>query len=160
MRLSQQSHFRTMNYTSEATRSCPSHCKWHRSSTIKRCLQYLHSMISNLEASEFENSLGACNLYRYNRTLGFVNLNLKIVSIFSKERTYQALIRYILECVSTVWDHYLRMNMSKTEALERRTTRVCLWTCHHTLLPRLWANISNKEDSLPHNVFVKYQMAS
>ena len=55
-----------------------------------------------------------------NRTLGFLQRNLKISSSAIKDRAYKALVRPILEYASLVLDPYTQKSIDKLEAVQRR----------------------------------------
>ena len=59
-----------------------------------------------------------------NKTLGFLQHNLKIGNKKTKETVYKALVRPLLEYAATVWDPY---TASETQAIEKVQRRAARW---------------------------------
>jgi hypothetical protein len=74
---------------------------------------------SNLK---WESHIGdICN--KANRTLGFLRRNLNITSSSIKEQAYKSLVRPTLEYACSVWDPYIKEDISSLEKVQRRAAR-------------------------------------
>ena len=58
-----------------------------------------------------------------NKTLVFLQMNLRTPSIKIKETAYKTLVRPTVEYCSTVWDPYTTKNIKQIEMVQRRAAR-------------------------------------
>jgi hypothetical protein len=80
---------------------------------------YFCSITNTLQWDQHINNITA----KANKTLGFLRRNLKIPSIRIKKQAYQTLVRPLVEYASTVWNPYMKTEINKIEAVQRRAAR-------------------------------------
>ena len=61
--------------------------------------------------------------YKANRSLGFLQRNLRINSSNLKSLAYKTLVRPLLEYSSAAWDPFTKENVKKLEMVQRRAAR-------------------------------------
>ena len=59
-----------------------------------------------------------------NKTLGFLQRNLKICNKKTKESAYKTLVRPIFEYAATVWGQYTEHEISSIDKVQRRAARL------------------------------------